>query len=379
MIHLSQQGRVILLMLALIFGVVAPAALSRAEAPSTTLRMSEALQLDPVLNQNAYSVLVPDGWKFQGEIIWFNGTPNPWPHFSVSDPVQHAAWRRFPRMFYVDGVADSQRWPEGSVLPSGFEVRKLPASPREYVEKLIVPKMIAEVASAKDVKLVSETDMPEVAKALTDHDPLHRTASTSRFRIAYTAAGGAVERDFIATLIVGQPKAPGNSILWMADVTTMRAPAGRLDALMPTFATINSSVKMLLPWYNTLVQVQEQCLRHQQEQEALMLKNQRDAINARMDILRDYGRQSSQMVSDEIQKRFTEQMAAKSEEQTRFMHYVNDTGGYTDPNDGSTVDLSAEYQYHYVSNHGDIVETNDPTYSPPIDPSTSWQQMSRVN
>jgi hypothetical protein len=381
MIAKSSRGEVDWLILIFIAMTISRSATSFADPPvaAKTLRMSTALQFDPVLNQNAYSVLVPENWKFQGEIVWPNGTPSPWPHLSVSDPVQHAAWRRFPRMFYAGGL-NNPRYPEGSTLPNGSEVRDIPASPREYVTTLLIPKMIAEVNDAKDVHLLSETDLPDVAQAIAANDPLHRTVHTERFRIAYTAPDGPVEREFIATLIVGQPPR-GNlgGTFWAADVTTMRAPAGRLDTLMPTFATINSSVTMLLPWFNTLTQVQQKFLNNQEAMEAKMLADQAQAINQRMAIMRQYAQESSQMVSDEIHQRFAEQMHAKNEQQIREMHYINNTGGYTNPNDGSTVTLSAEYQYHYVDNHGNVVETNDPTYSPPVDPSTSWQQMQQVN
>jgi hypothetical protein len=353
---------------------------SRAEAAdsgsSAALKMTPALQFDPVLNQNAYSILVPTGWKFQGEIVWVNGSPNPWPHLSVSNPVQHAAWRRFPRFFYVAGLANPN-YPEGSTLPSGFEVRPLAASPMDYVNSLLIPRMIAEVAKATDVRLISQVDMPDVAQTITDRDPLHRKATMQRFRIGYTAPDGPVEREFVTTILEGQPKL-GN-VTWMADTTTVRAPAGQLDKLLPTFATINSSVKMQLPWFNTLAQVQQAFLTHQEQMEAQMLRNQADAINQRMAIMRQYAQQSSQMVSDEIHQRFAEQMQAKDEMQTREMHYINDTGGYKDPSDGSTVTLSAEYKYHYADNEGDIIETNDPTYSPAGGPGTNWQQMDRVN
>jgi hypothetical protein len=343
---------------------------------ATTLRMTPAMQFDPVLNQNAYSILIPTGWKFQGEIVWVNGSPNPWPHLSVSNPAQHAAWRRFPRFFYIAGLANPN-YPEGSVLPSGFEVRPLPASTMYYVKSLLIPKMIAEVANATDVRLISQADMPDVDQMITDHDPLHRKATTQRFRIGYTAPDGPVEREFVTTILASPPK--GGSVTWMADTTTVRAPAGRLDKLLPTFATISSSVKVQLPWFNTLAQVQQAFLTHQEEIEAQALRNQADAINQRMAIMRQYAQQSSQMVSDEIHQRFAQQMQAKDQEQTREMHYINNTGGYKDPSDGSTITLSAEYKYHYVDNEGDVVETNDPTYSPVGGPGTNWQQMDRVN
>jgi hypothetical protein len=343
---------------------------------SVTLSMTPAMQFDPVLNQDAYSILIPAGWKFQGEMVWVGGSPNPWPHLSVSDPAQHAAWRRFPRFFYVAGLANPN-YPEGSVLPSGFEVRDLPASPMDYVKSALIPKMIAEVANATDVRLISQADMPDVAQTISDNDPLHRKATIQRFRIGYTAPDGPVEREFVAMILVSEPK--GGSVTWMADATTVRAPAGRLDELLPTFATISSSVTMQLPWYNTLAQVQRAFLTHQEEIEAQILRNQADAINQRMGIMRRYAQQSSRMVSDEIHKRFAEQMQAKDQEETREIHYINNTGRYKDPSSGSTVTLSEKYKYHYADDKGDITETNDPTNSAAGGPGTNWRQMDRVN
>ena len=153
--------------------------------------MKAAVQLDPVLNQNAYALLVPEGWKFQGEIVWAGPTPNPWPHLSVANPALHAAWRLFPRMFYVADL-NNPNYPPGSTLPAtGFEVEPLPASAQQFLKERLIRKYIPEVDKATDVRLISKTDMPEVADAIAKSDPLHRTINVTRVAHRLHRAGGA--------------------------------------------------------------------------------------------------------------------------------------------------------------------------------------------
>jgi hypothetical protein len=362
-------------------------ALAGAAMPADAVVMHPQMLFDPVLGKNAYSVLVPDQWKMQGAVTWPPGMPTAIFDLSVSNPAEHAAWREFPRLLYVAGVRENfnrnfpnqpgraeQRFPEGTILPSGLEVRALPATPREYVEKILAPQYCLEVANATDINIVSETDLPDYAKAHTDRDPFHRQTKSTRIRMTYTTPGGPVEREFVASLCVANP---GPTTMWIAEVTSCRAPKGKLDALLPTFANIESSVKVQLPWFNAECQVAEMYLKRQQEMENEILRDQAGAIAARARIFHELAQQASDQVSDHIRENFAAQQQAKSEAAAQFIHYINDTASYTDPNDGSSLTLSSSYRYQYISNHDDIIETNDPSFTPPVDPSTSWQQLEK--
>lgn len=364
-------------------------------APSGgTLVMKNQNLHDEGLGMDALSVLVPEGWKLQGNIEWKPALPTPWVDISVSNAAAHEAWRQFPRIGYMAGIRANQeamfpaqrqrieaQYAEGNMTPNGYEVRELPRTGQEYVLKVLSPKLCPEVASARDVKITAGEQMPGYAKAQADADALHRDFTSWRTRMTYTAADGPVEREWVVTLIVPKPEAGRfpPSYLWVADATTWRAPAGKLDGLRPTFSAMGSSVKPLLPWFNLEAQTAEAFLAAQQRGEAQMLNDQRAAINQRMQILRDEARQASQDVSDRIRTNFAQQQAAKAQGQRQFMHYVTDTAGYKNPNDGSTVTLDAGYKYQYMSNNGDVVETNDPTFQPPVDPKTNWKAMDKTN
>ena len=86
---------------------------------------------------------------------------------------------------------------------------------------------------------------------------------------------------------------------------------------------------------------------------------------------------ASTELSQSIRDNFQKQQEAKAKNQEAFMHYVNDTSGYTNPHDGSKLALPANYKYSYISNHGDIIQTNDATFHPQVDPATSWDTMEK--
>ena len=110
-----------------------------------------------------------------------------------------------------------------------------------------------------------------------------------------------------------------------------------------------------------------------------MLQDQANAIAYRSRVLHEISQQASNQVSNDIHDRFVNQQKAKSDTQAQFMHYINGTASFSNPNDGSTLTLPSNYKYQYISNNDEVILSNDPTFSPPVGPSTSWQQMGKAN
>ncbi len=366
---------------------------------------------DPVMQTDAYSILVPDGWKLDSNIAWDQVRPLPFVNITVSNAAIHATWKHFPRGFYVDGTRENferafpasraqleKTMAEGKQDQMGNTIHKMPATPREFLEQIFIPASFPEIAADKKAKVTSDTDMPDVAKAASEHDPLHRPCKMSMVRFEYTTPDGPMETQFIAMMAISDMRAPagrmnfGCNFMFVTETSSRTAPKGKLDALLPTFNAIDSSLTQQLPWFNLQMKLGQQFLQQQQEMWARllqqqrdqiaalnkMLQDQRDSINQRQQIMHDAAVQQSNDVSDEIKQNFANQQAAKADGQERFMHYINDTNKYKDANDGSMITLPSN-KYLYEDNHGDFIGTDDPTYHPPIDPSTSWQQMDKVN
>ena len=126
-----------------------------------------------------------------------------------------------------------------------------------------------------------------------------------------------------------------------------------------------------------MVQPAEMFLRQAQRANDQVLRDQRDAINARMKILRNTTQKARTDTSDRLRQRFVDQQNAKAHVQRQFMHYVNATSSFRDPNSGPTVMLKTNYRYQYVNNFGDGIQTNDAMFTPPVDPNTSWRQREK--
>jgi hypothetical protein len=366
---------------------------------------------DPTMQTDAYSVLVPDGWKLESSITWDQIKPVPYVTIAETNADLHATWKHYPRGFYVDGVRENysrlfpakkaeieQALAEGKQTQLGETVYKLPATPREFLERIFIPANFPEIAADKNAKVTDEKDMPDIAKIDTEHDPLHRPAKVGMVRFAYSTPNGPMETQFIAMMAISDMRTPngrpnfGPNFFYVTETNARTAPAGKLDALLPTFNAIDSSLTQQLPWFNLQIKIGQAFLQKQQQMWAQMLQNQRDqiaaqnqmlqnqrdAINQRQQIMHDAAQQQSNNVSDQIRQNFADQQAGKADSQEQFMHYITDSNKYKDPNDGSMVTLPSN-KYLYEDNHGDIIGTDDPTYHPPIDPSTSWQPMEKVN
>ncbi len=78
-------------------------------APSgSSITMKKQVLHDDGLGMDAYSVLVPEGWKLQGAIDWKPALPTPWVDISVANSAAHEAWRQLPRIGYMAGIRESQ-------------------------------------------------------------------------------------------------------------------------------------------------------------------------------------------------------------------------------------------------------------------------------
>ncbi len=367
--------------------VAAPAA-GGAAPPADTLMMRPQMLVDPYPKMNAVSVLVPDKWKLGGQINWVPQGTSVLVDMAVFDPAQHAAWRSYPRFTYLAGVREAaiRQFPpmraqyektlaDGTPQGPG-EIRTLARSPREYVEKVLVPRLRKDIAAASDVKVTAEKDLPEFAKAQAAAAfPAQPTAAASKFRVTYTASDGPVEEEFVCTLYtlpVGF--GPNAWTMWFCDVTSCRAPKDKLDALMPTFATISNSVTVQLPWQNFVTQIGEMAVKLKKAKTDQMIRDS----SAHLQVMNDMARQTSAEVSDRIRNNFAEQQKGKAQAHEQFMHYVDNTSSYSNPNDGSRVTLPGNYKYQYVNNRNEIIQTNDPAYQPPADPNTSWQPMQQA-
>jgi len=346
-----------------------------------TVIMRRQMINDPFVNKDAYSLLAPDNWKAAGQINWVPGRPTPDVYIAANNPENTVAYQQLPTFFYQANVrenmdymfpgqqsANAQKFAEGNAIGlMNAEVRHLPPSAGDYVQRILIPKSLPGMAKAPDLKVVSETDMPDYAKAVQERDPGHRQTMAGRLRVMYTTAKGPMTAEFVSVLLlspmkqaIGRGTRPEPQIFWVANTYLCRAPAGMFDAMLPTLTSIHSSVQVQLPWFNIMQQVAADTLTALQQAEMNQIGDQGRSILKNQEILRKAAQEKSDMVSRQIHDRFADVMATHDMMQTREMHYITNTGNYRDPQSGGLVNLSEDYKYHFTNGAGLIVETNDP-------------------
>ena len=363
---------------------------------------------------DAATLLVPEGWKLESRVNWVAGIDGLVKlDVAVSDPSGRGVARFYPRLVFIDGVREAairtdqtggamRQFYETNLAEGkrfngvGNEIRRQPPTPRQYLQQFVLPRLRPDLAEARDLKVVSEKDLPDYAKAVAAGVGAGSQSRASRIRVTYTpnaagaagsgsgsgAAAGAgaagaeaVEEEFVCTLTATRIGAGPNSYTqWFGDADSYRAPAGKLDALLPTFAVVRGSLAPELPWFNLVQQIGQMLVNAEKDKLQRMI----DDTAARMDALHAYARRAGAEVSQRIRDNFERQQKVKADQHDRFMDYVNDVQAYRNPNDGSTLKLPAGYRYAYVSNNGGVIYTNEAGYQPPADPKTSWQQLEPV-
>ncbi len=353
---------------------------------------------DPFINKDAYSVMAPDKWKVTGQINWVPGRPTPDVYIVASNPDNTVAYQQMPRLFYEANVRENrdymfpaqrstnaEKFAEGQTVGlMNAEIRHVPASPKEYLLKILIPKSFPGMAKAPDFKVVGETDMPDYAKAAKEHDPLHRENMAARVRVTYTTPKGPMAGEFVIVLTMlplkqamGVGPRPEPPVTWVANTQLCRAPADKFEASLPTLAGVQSSVQVQLPWFNIMQQVASEVLTALQEAEMKQLVDFGKSILKNQEILRKAAQEKSDLVSREIHDKFAETMAAHDMMQTREMHYITNTGNYRDPQTGGLLNLSEDYKYHFTNGSGLFIETNEP--NPAGFAPNELKSMDRVN
>ena len=351
------------------------AVLAADAAPPDALILRREAVFDPFAQMDAFTILVPDGWKMQGPVRGY------------VDGVREASIAAAaPGIGIQKATEIAERFQsEGKDWMFRCQIRRQAASPREYVRLFTVANDRPDIAAAKDVVITAEMNLPELAQATVDEKraaaPVFKDCQcrASRFRITYTSPEGkAMEEQFVCILL-NYPLGEGRGAItgWTASVSSYRAPAGQLDRVLPLMATVETSVMRQLPWFSFNLQMQQAIFQARLDAQRQGMQQMALDNAEHQKRMRNMAREASNDMSDRIRNRFKNEQAAKAESHHQFMNYVRDKQDYVNPRDSSRMTLPAGYRFNYVSNTGAVVSTNDATYHPPVDPKTSWDLMDR--
>lgn len=346
--------------------VLLPAA-TAAEAAPGTLRLTRLSVADPMVGgDEAFSLLVPAGWRHEGGVLWQQQYSNlATGQFRVFDPAGARQLEILPSIPFVWAEGGIAFFPPGSVY-LGNVVQPPPRSAHDFVRDTIIPRYRD---SARSLRIAGRERLADVERALSQGGESYGITSTvlaERIRIEYEdgKTGRAMEEDVYCVLTLATtPSMPG-SVMWSPErLYAFRAEKGRLDAEAPLLQTMASSLRISLPWFAKYSQVLE-----------MARNNQLQSIRDAGDISRRISKNSDEILA--LYRQSWEERQASADRVSReFSESVRGVETYTDPAKSHPVELPSGYRNAWVSQSGEYVLSNEDGFDPNVGSTVGWQRM----
>lgn len=340
--------------------------------------------MDPQSNMPAARVMVPAGWKSEGQVLW-DCQNLYFPARVILAVVNEAEDLGF--LYYPMAVYTYTSDPQLNTVKLAVQV-KSPVSAVEYITEVlgILNSAIA------DFRIVNTQKSPELAELFEKEivpamlqrqqsivsrmNPGTRgegvTYDVARVKFAYTDKGKQYEgyaQAGIAYSTLGWPSSFSGytrSVEWWADsVVITAAQAGKYDFHKPEFATIMLNTRIDPVWNNLVMQYGNQ-LR--------MQKAEQIRIEGEM-IRRNFQQNLQSMNRREV-------MSNASESQSKIMRGWTDAITGTDrwTNGDETYSAPTDYNYGWSGPNGQTYYTNDSMFNPNHSSNFSgdWSQMQKT-
>lgn len=378
--------------LALLFGIflLLPGCGNRKGAPETSREANHASDTRPASSarppmrfrtevcidrtgtgQEAFRMLIPADWKFDGGITWIMDNPGmpttAW--LRASNPAAPEELEVFPNQsfFWTDNPMNRQMFPPGSKY-FGAEVRS-PLGPVDALKGIVLKRFRTPVQS---LSVVKEERLPDLAAALgvARQEP-GMSADGGTIRVTYSRGGVAMEEQFYAlveTFAIPIQSMAGtftNRLWTVSYIFSTKAPAGRLDTLGTLFRTMASSIRVNPEWMNTYVQVVN-----------FLIRNQMQKIRSAGELSRIIS-QTHREISDDMMRSWEDRQRVYDRLSERFSQNIRSVDEYYDPVSERSVELPAGYRNAWVNGLGEYVIAEQEDYNPNIGSNQNWQRMER--
>jgi hypothetical protein len=348
-----------------------------ARAAEPVVLQTRIVNDDQGMNEEAFRLLVPKGWRFDGGVAW---DTNRFPaesflRFTVTSPDGGAVFEQFPHatLFWSDDPMLQQ-----SYAQNGFSVMQ-PAGAEQALRGLYLQNYRSEAAGAE---LLEVQPLPALAREVLQFQQIilnifgsispfqfqyELRADAARAKYRYTVAGKAVIEDVTLAITYFIAYVPGvygttPAITWIAVPTSFRAPATEMDRHLETFRAIAASRRDNPAWHEHVTKLSAVITREQLRQQ--------QAIFARLQQIRRTQSETSDMMFESWQRR--------SQAYDRiFDNYSRSLRGvetYHDPVSSRQVDLPNGFD-HVWSNGSDYALSNEPGFNPNTGSSQLWTEI----
>jgi len=331
-------------------------------APAGTMKFTRLGVKDPGINNiEAFSFLIPAGWKSEGGIQWF-------PDYSIlanllmkiTDPqtgaqveflpIQNFTWLDHPVMAMRPGTNYM-----GNIVYQ--PVQDVP----QFIQLFYMPKALPHLQQARPI---AKEDLTKVADQVKNMWGGQADVKSARVRYEYAGAGGASwEEDVYVTLVYTQ-----SQMGWFWSVTSahsLRAPKGQLDKMAPLMMAMVNSSRMNPEWYGGYMYVQK-----------LFMDRMNQGIKNAAAISATITKNS-----EEIRQMYSDSYKQRCESQDRisqsFSEYIRGVDTYKNPYEDRPVQLPSGYNDAWVNSQGEYILSAQAGFDPNVGSTTEWRRMDK--
>lgn len=319
---------------------------------------------DQIFKCEAFSMLIPEGWNAKGGIVWRQHATMPGAvNLTLRSPDGLYELSFLPSMpYFYSQAAFPFAAPQSGTFYMGNEVRPPAASPRQYIEQVVLPRcgFRSKVAGSKN--------FPELEAALRMENPapfgcnIRIQADIAQLEYAYQ--GTCFEGDITCGIVVTQMMYGQTS--WIADkIIATRVPKGKKQECATLFATMLKSFRFNIHWYNLYYQ-------YVQSLTQVVLQ---DIYNAGL-ISRIISNTYNQ-ISDTVRRSYETQQRSYERVYKGFSEGIRGVNSYYDPYKGYGVEFPSDYRYVYTNPLGEYIATNDPNLQPNVGSNLNWTILNR--
>jgi hypothetical protein len=329
---------------------------------------------DPTAGLDAFSLLIPKGWRVQGSIGWSDDPALPASsRFRFYDPAGASELNIFPTQsyFWTDNRTFLATNPPGS-LRFGTRVAK-PVDIESAFRRTILPKLRDELGRWRPT---AREDVPELARLAKGMPTpgVEARAQAGKMRIEYRDRGKPMEEEIYAVVtqfITRQPASvlsPAYFInYWYIDfIFSFRAEKGKLDEQSKLFQAMIYSFKVSPAFFAKVVNTKDMLAQ-------LAIRR----IHATGRIGEIVAQAGSALRADQ-QQAWEQRQEVQERIARSFGDYIRGVDRFHDPLAGKQVELPSGYGYAWSNNLGEYIVTDSPGYNPNIGSAHHWEPLRKT-
>jgi hypothetical protein len=321
----------------------------------------------------AFMMLMPSGWSFEGGIRWVLDNPGmpAVSSFRITSETGRDELEVFPNQsfFWTTNQLTLQLCPIGTKY-FGAEVRQ-PVGPIAALKNIVLKRFRN---GLKDLRIVSEKNLPELARSLgagQNQAGIRTSANGASIRIEYKRDNITKEEEIYAVVesfsfpIQSMFGTQTNTMWAVGYIFSFKSDKGKLDEQTKLFQTIVSSFRLSPRWFSKYNQVVEYLIQQQIRQ-----------IHSVGELSRIISRTHNE-ISDMMMETYNNRQQVYDRLSENFSQYVRGVDEYYDPVEQRRVELPSGYNEGWVNGLGEYILSDNPNYNPNVESNQSWQRMEK--